>query len=344
PNGCGKSNIIDAIRWVLGEQRAKVLRSGKMEDVIFSGTAERPPLNMAEVSLLINNDSGVLPSEYTQIMITRRAFRNGETEYLINNQPCRLKDIHNLFYDTGMGAASYSLIEAKMIDSILSDKAEERRVMFEEASGISKYKQQRKETLRQLERTALDLARVEDNLKFVQQNVNMFERQAKKAEKWRELNTAYVSLELSYNLDHYTELEERFRTFREESEKNAERTGSLQTRIATREAELEEGKLLIIGEEQELSRLNQAVAATNAEVVRFENELDKAKDRIVHLTESLRRLDGESETAGRRMGEIAAEKRTDHEEIARLEEEKIRLAAMTEGHAEEKARLHAKYS
>ncbi len=156
PNGCGKSNIIDAIRWVLGEQRAKVLRSGKMEDVIFSGTAERPPLNMAEVSLLINNDSGVLPSEYTQIMITRRAFRNGETEYLINNTPCRLKDIHNLFYDTGMGAASYSLIEAKMIDSILSDKAEERRVMFEEASGISKYKQQRKETLRQLERTAVD--------------------------------------------------------------------------------------------------------------------------------------------------------------------------------------------
>ena len=201
PNGCGKSNIIDAIRWVLGEQRAKVLRSGKMEDVIFSGTAERPPLNMAEVSLLINNDSGVLPSEYTQIMITRRAFRNGETEYLIKNTPCRLKDIHNLFYDTGMGAASYSLIEAKMIDSILSDKAEERRVMFEEASGISKYKQQRKETLRQLERTAVDLARVEDNLKFVQQNVNMFERQAKKAEKWRELKKAYVSLELSYNQD-----------------------------------------------------------------------------------------------------------------------------------------------
>ncbi|MDB5107045.1 MAG: smc [Fibrobacteres bacterium] len=344
PNGCGKSNIIDAIRWVLGEQRAKVLRSGKMEDVIFSGTAERPPLNMAEVSLLINNDSGVLPSEYTQIMITRRAFRNGETEYLINNTPCRLKDIHNLFYDTGMGAASYSLIEAKMIDSILSDKAEERRVMFEEASGISKYKQQRKETLRQLERTALDLARVEDNLKFVQQNVNMFERQAKKAEKWREIKKAYVSLELSYNHDSFVELDAKFRQFEAETEKNIERSGALQSQITVRESELEEGKLLILEEEQELSRLNQVVAATNAEVVRLENELDKSKDRVVHLTESMRRLEGESDQAGRRVGEIALEKRTDHEEIARLEMEKMDLAALTEGHAEEKTRLHQNYA
>jgi chromosome segregation protein len=344
PNGCGKSNIIDAIRWVLGEQRAKVLRSGKMEDVIFSGTAERPPLNMAEVSLLINNDSGKLPSEYTQIMITRRAFRNGETEYLINNTPCRLKDIHNLFYDTGMGAASYSLIEAKMIDSILSDKAEERRVMFEEASGISKYKQQRKETLRQLERTALDLARVEDNLKFVQQNVNMFERQAKKAEKWREIKKAYVSLELSYNHDSYVELDGKFREFEAESDKNKEKAASLQTQITVREAELEEGKLLILEEEQELSRLNQVVAATNAEVVRLENELDKGRDRIVHLAESMKRLDGESEQAGRRVGEIAQEKRSDHEEIARLEIERGELAHLTEGHAEEKTRLHRNYA
>jgi chromosome segregation protein len=344
PNGCGKSNIIDAIRWVLGEQRAKALRSSKMEDVIFSGTAEKQPLNMAEVSLLINNDSGVLPSEYTQIMITRRAFRNGETEYLINNQPCRLKDIHNLFYDTGMGAASYSLIEAKMIDSILSEKADERRTMFEEASGISKYKQQRKETLRQLERTSLDLARVEDNLKFVQQNVNMFERQAKKAEKWREIKKAYVSLELSYNHDSYVELDARYRTMESESGKGQDRVDSLQSQITTRETELEEGKLNLVEEEQELSRLNQLVAATNAEVVRLENELDKSKDRILHLGESIKRLDGETDQAGRRLVEIAQEKGKDHEEILRLEAEKGELAGMTTGHAEEKERLYRNYS
>jgi chromosome segregation protein len=344
PNGCGKSNIIDAIRWVLGEQRAKALRSSKMEDVIFSGTAEKQPLNMAEVSLLINNDAGVLPSEYTQIMITRRAFRNGETEYLINNQPCRLKDIHNLFYDTGMGAASYSLIEAKMIDSILSEKADERRTMFEEASGISKYKQQRKETLRQLERTSLDLARVEDNLKFVQQNVNMFERQAKKAEKWREIKKAYVSLELSYNHDSYVELDARYRSMESEASKGQDRIDSLQSQITTRESELEEGKLMMVEEEQELSRLNQVVAATNAEVVRLENEMDKAKDRILHLTESIKRLEGESEQAGRRLGEIAQEKRNDQDELVRLEVEKGELAGMTTGHAEEKERLYRNYS
>jgi chromosome segregation protein len=343
PNGCGKSNIIDAIRWVLGEQRAKALRSSKMEDVIFSGTAERPALNMAEVSLLINNDAGVLPSEYTQIMITRRAYRNGETEYLINNQPCRLKDIHNLFYDTGMGAASYSLIEAKMIDSILSDKAEERRVMFEEASGISKYKQQRKETLRQLERTAQDLARVEDNLKFVQQNVNMFERQAKKAEKWRELRKAYVSLELSYNQDSYKDLEGKYTQFEAESRQGADRALSLQAQITTQETVLEEGKLLILDEEQALSRLNQVVAATNAEVIRLENELDRGKDRILHLVESVKRLDAETEAAGRRLGEFAQEKIQDAREIARLEAERIELSNMSEGQVEEKARYAAAY-
>ena len=343
PNGCGKSNIIDAIRWVLGEQRAKALRSSKMEDVIFSGTADRPPLNMAEVSLLINNDSGVLPSEYTQIMITRRAFRNGETEYLINNQPCRLKDIHNLFYDTGMGAASYSLIEAKMIDSILSDKAEERRVMFEEASGISKYKQQRKETLRQLERTSADLARVEDNLKFVQQNVNMFERQAKKAERWRELKKAYVSLELSYQQDQYRELEARFLTLEAAGEKDRDATQRLQSQIATQETLLEEGKLLMFEEEQDLSRLNQAVAATNAEVVRLENEMDKSKDRILHLGESLLRLDGETEGAGRRMGEMALEKQRAQEEIGRLEVQLTELTALAQGHESEQAELQRGY-
>ena len=130
PNGCGKSNIMDAIRWVLGEQRVKQLRSKNMSDVIFSGTADKPALNFAEVSLIINNDKGLLPSDYTEIQITRRAYRSGESEYLINNQECRLKDIHALFYDTGMGAASYSLMEARMIDALLSDKAEERRHLF----------------------------------------------------------------------------------------------------------------------------------------------------------------------------------------------------------------------
>lgn len=139
PNGCGKTNIVDALRWVLGEQRYSTLRSDKMEDVIFNGTKNRKPIGLAEVSLTIENTKGILPMEYTDVTITRRLFRSGESEYLLNKTVCRLKDIINLFMDTGMGANAYSVIELKMVESILSEKAEERRHLFEEAAGITKY-------------------------------------------------------------------------------------------------------------------------------------------------------------------------------------------------------------
>ena len=130
PNGCGKTNIVDAIRWVLGEQKSSTLRSDKMEDVIFNGTRYRKPLSMAEVSLTIENTKGILPTEYAEVMVTRRVYRSGESEYLFNGTPCRLKDIVDLFMDTGMGADAYSVIELKMVETILSDKAEERRRLF----------------------------------------------------------------------------------------------------------------------------------------------------------------------------------------------------------------------
>jgi len=319
PNGCGKSNIIDAIRWVLGEQRARALRSTKMEDVIFSGTADRPPTGMAEVSLLINNDSGILPSDYTQVMITRRAYRNGESEYLINNQTCRLKDIHNLFYDTGMGAASYSLIEAKMIDSILSDKAEERRVMFEEAAGISKYKQQRKETLRQLERTAQDLTRVEDGLRHVQQNVNMFERQAKKAEKWREVHVAHRSLELSYQYDSFLKFADELEELQSARAKDENRQSELDARRATEEALLEEEKLGLFEEERQVAELSQKAAGTQAEAVRLETEALRNSDRIEHLEDSLRRLQAEAVESRARLGDMERQRAQAVEESGELE-------------------------
>jgi chromosome segregation protein len=338
PNGCGKSNIIDAIRWVLGEQRAKALRSSKMEDVIFSGTADRSAQNLAEVSLLIHNDSGVLPSDYTQVMITRRTFRSGESEYLINNQPCRLKDIHNLFYDTGMGAASYSLIEAKMIDSILSDKAEERRVMFEEAAGISKYKQQRKETLRQLERTAADLARVEDGLKHVQQNVNLFERQAKKAEKWRELRDAWRSLELSYQHDSYAHFAAELEKLQLEHAKDENLGVELDARRAAEEAALEEEKLALFDDEQKVTELSRKAAATQAEAIRLESETDRTRDRGGHLEESMRRLKQESEEAGRRLIEMERQRA---EALAEAKEMEAFLAGAAEKSSGARERVDA---
>ena len=135
PNGCGKTNIVDAIRWSLGEQKSSTLRSDKMENVIFNGTSSKKPMGMAEVSLTIENDKGILPTEFSEVTIARRIFRSGESEYLLNKNLCRLKDITNLFMDTGMGSNAYSVIELKMVETILSNRADERRVMFEEAAG-----------------------------------------------------------------------------------------------------------------------------------------------------------------------------------------------------------------
>ncbi len=185
PNGCGKTNVLDAIRWVLGEQRISVLRGGKMEDVIFAGTREMKPLGMAEVALHIVNNRGVLPTEYNNLSITRRLHRSGESEYLLNNVPCRLKDINDLFADTGMGAHAYSVIELDMVEAILSDKADQRRMLFEEAAGITKYKHRKKAALRKLEATEQDLLRLLDILGEVSTQVNSLSRQMKKAERYK---------------------------------------------------------------------------------------------------------------------------------------------------------------
>jgi chromosome segregation protein len=188
PNGCGKSNIVDAIRWVLGEQRPTILRCDRMENVIFNGTASRKPLSISEVSMFIENTKQILPSEYTEIKITRRLYRSGESEYMLNNQPVRLMDIINLFADTGMGADAYSVIELKMVEQILSENAEERRRLFEEAAGIKKYKTRRKSALRKLDTTHQELTRLDDIISEVQKNVNSLSRQVGKARRYHEFN------------------------------------------------------------------------------------------------------------------------------------------------------------
>ena len=183
PNGCGKTNIVDAIRWVLGEQKSRVLRGGKMEDVIFNGAEGVKPLSVCDVRLTVHNNAGKLPIEYTDVEIGRRVFRNGESEYSINRTPCRLKDIHDLFIDTGMGSDAYSVIELKMIEQILSETGDDRRHMFEEAAGINKYRDQRKATLRKFETIKRDLDRVNDIVTEVEQKVNALKLQLKRYER-----------------------------------------------------------------------------------------------------------------------------------------------------------------
>src|SRR4029077_14577354 len=184
PNGCGKSNISDAVRWVLGEQSPRLLRGGKMEDVIFQGSTGRRPVNVAEVSLVFDNSDGILPLAYQEVVVTRRLSRSGQSEYLLNRSPVRLRDIQDLLRGTGLGAGAAVVMEARMIDELLSEKAEERRALFEEAAGIGLYRDRKKSTERRLEETAADLARLDDLIAEVQTQVRSLARQRGKAERY----------------------------------------------------------------------------------------------------------------------------------------------------------------
>src|SRR4051812_6363022 len=195
PNGCGKSNVLDAIRWVLGEQSAKALRGGEMSDVIFSGTDSRQALGMAEVSMCFAECEQELGLDWNEVTITRRVYRDGGSEYFLNKTPCRLKDIHQLFMDTGIGRSAYSIMEQGKIDAILSSKPEDRRAIFEEAAGITKYKSQKKEALRKLEATEANLVRLDDIIKEVKRQIGSLQRQAGKARRYQALVSDLKTLE-----------------------------------------------------------------------------------------------------------------------------------------------------
>lgn len=217
PNGSGKSNISDAVRWVLGEQKVKSLRGGKMEDVIFAGTDYRKPLGFAEVTLLLDNSERKLPIPFSEVSVTRKLFRSGESEYLINNTTCRLKDIHELFMDTGIGKEGYSLIGQGKIEAILSGKMDDRRALLEEAAGIVKYKSRKEESEKKLENTEQNLLRVQDILNTYEERIGPLEREKVKAEKFLVLSKEQRSIQISLILSDLEEFENEKKVLEERS-------------------------------------------------------------------------------------------------------------------------------
>ncbi len=203
PNGCGKTNVLDSIRWVLGEQRSSMLRSDSMENVIFNGSKDRKPLGMAEVTITIKNDKHLLPVDYAEVSITRRVFRSGESEFFINRNQCRLKDIQDMLMDSGMAATAYSVIELRMVEDILRENTDERRKMFEEASGVTKYKARRRAALGKLDDVQRDLLRVNDLISEIEKKVSSLERQAKRAELYKKYVDELGSLERQYLFSEY---------------------------------------------------------------------------------------------------------------------------------------------
>ncbi len=280
PNGCGKSNIVDAIRWVIGEQRPTVLRSEKMENLIFNGTTDRRPLGMAEVELTIENTDGVLPTEYSEITIGRRLFRDGTSEYLMNGTTCRLKDITDLFMDTGMAADAYSVIELKMVDELVSGSTEDRRRMFEEAAGITRYKMRRRQALRKLDSTQSDLERIRDLTDEVSTQVERLERQAEKAQRYREAEAELRRLELLLAQVEYNRLVERESGLEAKEEEHAERAEALEGDERATEARLEELRETLEAREATLQQRREALQEHRARVRELEAEQRLQRERL----------------------------------------------------------------
>jgi chromosome segregation protein len=290
PNGCGKSNVIDAIRWVLGEQSTKALRSEKMENVIFNGTKNRKALQLAEVSLTFNNTKNLLPTEYSQVTITRRYYRTGDSEYLLNNVVCRLKDITNLFLDTGIGSDSYAIIELKMVDDILNDKDHSRRHLFEEAAGISKFKLRKKETLKKLTDTDADLERVEDLLFEITKNMKSLEKQAKQTENYFKLKEEYKKYSVALATKTVLRQREVVENLVKQVEKETDRKQALQTQILEKEAIAEKEKTDLITKEKTLASRQKALNDHVTEIRQYENEKNVKNERLRFLNDKIKNL------------------------------------------------------
>jgi chromosome segregation protein len=328
PNGCGKSNVADAVRWVLGEQSAKALRGTKMEDVIFNGADTHKPLGMAEVSLTLADCESVLGTEYNEVTITRRVFRSGEGQYFINRTPCRLKDIQRLFMDTGIGTNSYSLMEQGKIDRILSSHPEDRRAVFEEASGITKYKADKKEALRKLEQTEANLLRLEDIIREVKRQIISLQRQAGKARRYQELLAQLRALDLYATRERIRQLDESIRALES-------RLASLAEQDEAARSDIEQAETETARRRREMESLETAIAQTVEASLATRTELDRVRATLRHCDERRAELQELSER-DTRDAEEARKRRALHEQT--LVEQQSRLArAETERRDAERA-------
>ncbi len=306
PNGCGKSNIVDAIRWAMGEQNAKNLRGRAMEDVIFGGSETRKPLGMAEVSMIFSNADGQAPpayKDYAEIMVTRRLFRNGESEYLINKTPCRLKDITELFMDTGVGARAYSIIEQGKIGMILSAKPEDRRFLIEEAAGVTKYKSRKKTALRKIEATRQNLVRLNDVISEVRRQAGSLKRQAQKAQRFRDCRQELRDIETRFGRHRFAELREQIAASDSQQQELQRSLAELDVQFAQQGLKAEEMRLLNTAAEQDVLRLQEQVFHLGGEIQRVEGGIEVSAKERAGLERQKERLTTEKEDFARRLQE-----------------------------------------
>jgi chromosome segregation protein len=328
PNGCGKSNIMDALRWALGEQSAKSLRGERMEDVIFNGTDQHKPLGMAEVSLKVRSN-GSLPTDYEEVSITRRLFRSGESEYYLNKTPCRLKDISELFLDTGVGYKAYSLVEQGRVDFLLSSKPVERRMLIEEAAGIMKYKQRKKEALNKLELTQQNLLRISDIAAEVKRQLDKLDKQARAAQRYKRLLQQERELSLKLTASEYIRFQQSWQGVEGQRRELQQQEAARAAQTAGAEAKLEELRLALMQQQEELSALQHKV---------YEQELHarRSEDRINHLKETIASLMEQQKLAQTEAEQMTLEQQRLGEE---LERQRLALETYEQEHQTKLAQL-----
>ena len=318
PNGSGKSNVADAVRWVLGEQRVKQLRGGSMQDVIFSGTENRKPLSYASVAITLDNSDHKLPVDYEEVTVTRKLYRSGESEYLINGAACRLKDINEMFYDTGIGKEGYSIIGQGQIDKILSGKPEERRELFDEAAGIVKFKRRKNLSLKKLEEERLNLTRVNDILSELEKQLGPLEKQSETAKEYlkkkEELKT--------YDINMFLLEEERLR----------ERIRDLEEKYSLASSEMEESNVRYDNMKAEYEAIEEEVEQIDFAIETAKNQLNETnllkqqlEGQINVLKEQINTARMNDEHYGKRAGAIQVEIETRQEQQKSLHAEKTEV-------------------
>ncbi|GAB3067517.1 chromosome segregation protein SMC [Virgibacillus ainsalahensis] len=304
PNGSGKSNITDAIRWVLGEQSAKSLRGSKMEDIIFQGSDTRKPLNIAEVTLVLDNQDKELPLDYEEVSVTRRVYRSGDSEFYMNKQSCRLKDIVDLFMDSGLGREAFSIISQGKVEEILSSKAEERRTIFEEAAGVLKYKQRKKKAEYKLTETQSNLSRVEDIIHEIEQQIAPLEQQAEKAKRYNKLKEELKQKEIALLITEIEKLHDEWEALKKKLEKEKTEEIKRKTAIQKKNAALE-------NERQEIQKLDDSVEEAQSSLLevtqvleQYEGKKHLLHERAKHFEQNRQKLKKQKEEAAVRIGKL----------------------------------------
>ena len=310
PNGSGKSNISDAIRWVLGEQSVKTLRGGKMEDVIFAGTQFRKPVGLAQVSLTLDNSEGELPLDYSDVTISRRLYRNGDSEYLINNNSCRLKDVQELFMDTGIGKEGYSIIGQGKIDAILSGKPDERRALLEEAAGIVKFKTRKLESEKKLQSTEQNLVRLDDILLGMEERLEPLEIDSKKAKEFLELSNEQRGLEISLIIHSICQLSEKIKAYENELNKSEDEKNNLAV---------------------ENEKLKKSLQEINYELEREEHSFGEEKNKFYEFKELIQKLNGDIVVLEERINNAENSLAKNKLEIEVIDEKIIKLREIEKG-------------